>query len=81
MQTAMSAKGYSTVILVLDMNRFIVPEHRERFESVRGSAAFADVLRHTWFKSVQDQKAFTLLMVHSLKTALKPVCPPRKSVL
>ena len=58
MQTAMSAKGYSTVILVLDMNRFIVPEHRERFESVRGSAAFADVLRHTWFKSVQDQKAF-----------------------
>lgn len=58
MQSAVSAKGYSTVILVLDMNRFIVSEQRELFESVRGSAPFAEVLRHSWLKVVQEQKAF-----------------------
>jgi hypothetical protein len=58
MQATISAKGYSTVVLVLDMARFIVPEQREVFESVRGSSLFSDVLRLDWSKAVTQQNTF-----------------------
>jgi len=38
----MSAKGYTHVIMVLNMRRFVHPDDRERFETVRGTPQFAE---------------------------------------
>ncbi len=58
MQATISAKGHSTVVLVLDMRRFIVPEQRAFFESIRGSSDLTHVLRHNWADQVDQQNAF-----------------------
>lgn len=48
MKAIVTAKGYTGVILVLNMKRFIHPEDRERFERLRGTRELARALRHVW---------------------------------
>jgi len=59
MKAKISAKGYTNVILVLNMKRFIEPEHQKRFESIRGTPAFAEVLRNGWWSERKTKSAFT----------------------
>ncbi len=49
MKSKVTAKGYTNVILVLNMKRFIAEEDQKRFESIRGTPAFAEVLRNGWW--------------------------------
>ena len=58
MRDTVSARGHTSVILVLDMSRFVLPEDQPRFESIRGSRAFADVLRTQWPALLQRNGTF-----------------------
>lgn len=48
MKATVTAKGYTNVVLVLNMKRFIAEKDRERFERLRGTKEFADILRDIW---------------------------------
>jgi hypothetical protein len=48
MKAKVTAKGYANVVLVLNMKRFIAEKDRARFERLRGTKEFADILRDTW---------------------------------
>ncbi|MBZ0297442.1 MAG: hypothetical protein K8L99_33090 [Anaerolineae bacterium] len=48
------AKGYISVYLVMDMKPFVHPSDRQRFETIRGYRAFADVLHDQWPRQMQD---------------------------
>lgn len=62
MSHKIAAKGFTRVVLVLNMKRFVEGEvARKRFETVRGSAVFAQTLRETWPKQLQDQTRFVRL--------------------
>lgn len=54
MKAKISAKGYTNIILTLNMNLFVVPEDQERFENLRGTAQFADILQNGW-QSTKNQ--------------------------
>lgn len=58
MKAKISAKGYTNVILVLNMKRFVAPEDQERFESIRGTSQFAEVLRHGLWDGVKKKSTF-----------------------
>ena len=51
MKARISAKGYTNVILVINMKRFIAAEDQKRFENIRGTPQFADVLRNGWWNA------------------------------
>ncbi|MCB8928080.1 MAG: hypothetical protein H6652_20940 [Ardenticatenaceae bacterium] len=54
-----AAKGYTSVILVLNMKRFVHGEAaQKRFETVRGSQDFTDSLQQSWPKSFPPQARF-----------------------
>lgn len=59
MKSKISAKGYTNVILVLNMKRFIDAKDHTRFENIRGTPAFADVLRNGWWNERKIKSAFT----------------------
>lgn len=48
MSGVVSASGYTNVILVLNMKRFIAVDDQDRFETIRGTQDFASVLRTIW---------------------------------
>lgn len=48
MKAKVTAKGYTNVVLVLNMKRFVAEEDRQRFELLRGTREFADILRDVW---------------------------------
>lgn len=48
------AKGYISVYLVMDMKPFVHPDDRQRFETVRGFRAFAEVLHNQWPHRMQN---------------------------
>lgn len=48
MKARVTAKGYTNVVLVLNMKRFIAEKDQERFEHLRGAKEFADILRDVW---------------------------------
>lgn len=49
MSHRIAAKGYTSVVLVLNMKRFVAgAEARKRFETVRGSLEFAEALQQEW---------------------------------
>ena len=52
MKANVTAKGYTNIILVLNMKRFVAREHQPYFEKIRGSQAFAQVLREDWPKQI-----------------------------
>ncbi len=58
MAERISARGYTSVILVLNMKRFIHPQDQERFETIRGGSEFAKVLREIWPTACQKQDFF-----------------------
>ena len=41
MRDSVSARGYTSLILVLDMRQFVAPSHQQQFERIRGTQAFA----------------------------------------
>ena len=54
-----AAKGYTSVVLVLNMKRFVDGEvAQKRFETVRGSIDFADALQHDWPSSLPQPARF-----------------------
>jgi hypothetical protein len=48
MQDDIRARGSVSVILVMDMKSFVAPQHRQRFESIRGYRAYAEMLKQKW---------------------------------
>ena len=60
MPNRIAAKGYTCVVLVLNMKRFVRGEAaQKRFETVRGSTSFANALRTAWPQALQDQSRFS----------------------
>lgn len=58
MQANITARGYTSVILVMNMKRFVSGEDdRKRFETLRGKPEFRDVLRSHW-SNADDQHVF-----------------------
>ena len=54
-----AAKGYTTVVLVLNLKRFVDGKAaQKRFETVRGSSKFADALRQEWPKNLPQSARF-----------------------
>jgi hypothetical protein len=58
MKANVSAKGFTNVILVLNMKRFIREADQARFERIRGRDEFAQTLRETWPQKLADQDKF-----------------------
>jgi hypothetical protein len=65
MKSAVKIRGYTNAILVLNMKRFVTKEDQPRFERIRGTHEFTQVLRETWpqfalskgrFESSQEEK-------------------------
>ncbi|WP_420642501.1 hypothetical protein [Candidatus Leptofilum sp.] len=55
-----AAKGYTSVVLVLNMKRFVDGEiAQKRFETVRGSLDFTEALQHHWPDSLPHPARFT----------------------
>ncbi len=46
-------KGHISVILVMDMKPFVHPYDQQRFETIRGDASFAKVLKEKWPTQLQ----------------------------
>jgi hypothetical protein len=61
MKANVSAKGFTNVILVLNMKRFVREEDRDRFERIRGREEFAQALREDWPKKLAAQRHFITL--------------------
>ncbi len=60
MSLGMSAKGYTHVIMALNMRRFVQPADQDRFESLRGSLELTEILRSNAARW-QDLQKFQLL--------------------
>lgn len=58
MKATVSAKGYTNVILVLNMRRFVRDEDKDRFERIRGKEEFAHTLREIWPQNLTQQESF-----------------------
>ncbi len=48
LKAKVTTKGYTNVVLVLNMKRFIAEKDRKRFERLRGTKEFANILRDIW---------------------------------
>jgi len=48
MKANVTVKGYTNVVLVLNMKRFVAEKDRPRFERLRGTKDFANILRDVW---------------------------------
>ena len=59
MKAKISARGYTNVILVLNMKRFVAAEDQERFESIRGTSQLAETLRNGWWNAKSAKTPFT----------------------
>jgi len=58
MKANVSARGYTNVLLVLNMKRFVQEQDQARFEKIRGKEEFAKVLRENWPQQLGDQEIF-----------------------
>ena len=58
MKANVSAKGYTNVLLVLNMKRFVQERDRDRFEKIRGQEEFARELRDVWPHKLTQQETF-----------------------
>ena len=61
MKANISAKGYTNVLLVLNMKRFVHEDDRARFERIRGRDEFASALRDGWPQKLAGQDTFISL--------------------
>lgn len=66
-----SARGYTSVILIMNMKRFISGDvaERERFEVLRGKPDFADALRNNWTRKLKDQNVFITMEEYKQRRA------------
>ena len=73
MRENISARGYTSVILVMNMKRFIAGDvsERERFEVLRGKPEFANVLRNNWLGKLKDQNVFITMEEYKQRRAQK----------
>lgn len=58
MKVNISAKGYTNVILVLNMKRFVHEQDQARFERIRGKEDFSHTLREIWPQKLAGQETF-----------------------
>lgn len=58
MTTQIAVRGHTTVILLLNMRRFVPPEYRRAFESLRGSKALFNTLVTQWPERIQEHPYF-----------------------
>lgn len=58
MGARVSARGYTNVLLVLNMKRFVQEQDQARFERFRGREAFANTLREIWPQKLNEQEKF-----------------------
>ncbi|HXD09478.1 MAG TPA: hypothetical protein VN653_05405 [Anaerolineales bacterium] len=58
MKANISARGYTNVLLVLNMKRFVQAQDQNRFEKIRGKEEFAKVLRENWPQRLNNQDTF-----------------------
>jgi hypothetical protein len=58
MKSAVTIRGYTNAILVLNMKRFINKDDQPRFERIRGTREFAQVLRDIWPKLALSKSRF-----------------------
>ena len=58
MKAIVSAKGFTNVVLVLNMKRFVHQEDQARFERIRGRGEFAHTLREIWPLRLATQEKF-----------------------
>lgn len=58
MKANVSAKGYTNVILVLNMKRFVHTQDQDRFERIRGKTEFSQTLRENWPQELANQNQF-----------------------
>ncbi len=58
MKANVSAKGYTNVLLVLNMKRFVQEQDQARFERIRGKEEFSRTLREIWPQKLADQEKF-----------------------
>ncbi|MEM7113750.1 MAG: hypothetical protein AAF614_15035 [Chloroflexota bacterium] len=65
MKSNVSATGQTTVILVLNMKRFIAPDQQEQFEKLRSSTRFRDIIKHQWQPQLEQSDAFHKITGHA----------------
>lgn len=58
MKADISARGYTNVILVLNMKRFVREQDQPRFERIRGREEFAKALHEAWPQKLAEQEKF-----------------------
>ena len=58
MHANISAKGYTSVVMVLNMKRFIHKDSQPAFETIRGTQEFTEVLRNNWAEACNEQDVF-----------------------
>lgn len=58
MKATISAKGYTNVLLILNMKRFVHEQDQQRFERIRGREEFAHTLREVWTQKLASQDKF-----------------------
>jgi len=58
MKANVSAKGFTNVILVLNMKRFVIEKDQARFERIRGKREFAHTLQEIWPQRLANQEKF-----------------------
>ena len=58
MGSNVSARGYTNVLLVLNMKRFVLEQDQARFEKIRGREEFAKTLREVWPQKLNGQDKF-----------------------
>jgi len=58
MKANVSARGYTNVILVLNMKRFVQEQDQARIERIRGREEFAETLREIWPHRLASQEQF-----------------------
>ena len=62
MRTTVAATGYVNVVMVLNMKRFIAggKSEQDRFEAIRGTAEFADVIKNRWGPTLSPNGIFSI---------------------
>jgi len=58
MKAMVSAKGFTNLVLVLNMKRFVHEDDQARFEHIRGKEEFAETLREIWPQRLTKQDKF-----------------------
>jgi hypothetical protein len=60
MPNDISIRGHVTVVLVMNMRRFVEPADQKRFETLRGAKSLLDTLRTVWPVKIERQQAFSV---------------------